>query len=207
MRKLRRVRGSRFYPAFFSGKMREPSNLITRARVARALETEQTNQLTVCFTGHRYLSASDLPIITLRLDAALELCYQQGYRDFLCGGALGFDMLAAERVLALQCQHTGVRLIFVIPCGDQVQLWSASQAQRYERLLYAANEIRVLSPFYFEGCMQVRNRHMVDHSDLCICYFRHAKGGTASTVAYAIREQVPVLNVAMDNADVPLPTR
>ena len=144
-------------------------------------------------------------MLTERLDQLLARCYAHGYRNFLCGGALGFDMLAAERVLRLQCGHNDVRLALVIPCGDQSKYWNVRDVHRYERLLYAADHIRVLSPAYYEGCMQVRNRYMVDHSSLCICYLRHQKGGTASTVAYALRQHVPVLNVAMENADVAFP--
>ena len=145
------------------------------------------------------MTAADIPVVTERLDQLLELCYARGYRRFFCGGALGFDMLAGERVSALQRKHADVRLIMVVPCGDQAQRWPDYLAQRYERLLYAADEIRVLSPRYYNGCMQVRNRHMVDCSALCICYLRHQKGGTASTVAYALERRLPVLNVAMND--------
>ena len=46
--------------------------------------------------------------------------------------------------------------------------------------------------------MQVRNRHMVDHSALCVCYMVSPRGGTLSTVSYALKEAVPVINIAMD---------
>ena len=145
------------------------------------------------------MAAADVSNVTERLDKLLELCYLRGCRDFLCGGALGFDMLAGERVSVLRRSHPDVRLIMVIPCSDQASRWPDHSVTRYERLLYAADNIRVLAPTYYQGCMQVRNRYLVDRSDLCICYLRHAKGGTASTVAYAVKRQVPVLNVAMED--------
>lgn len=145
------------------------------------------------------MAAADVPGVTHRLDELLEQCYQRGYRDFLCGGALGFDTLAGERVAALREACPDVRLIMVLPCSDQSRRWPDYAIARYERLLYRADQIQVLAPKYYNGCMQVRNRSMVDRSELCICYLRHQKGGTASTVAYAISKRMPVLNVAMDD--------
>ena len=205
MRTLKRKKAPHLHPAVRAAMMRETSDFITREQVAQAISTLGTNRRSVCFTGHRYLAKQDLPLISARLDHVLDQCYQHGYRDFLCGGALGFDMLAAERVAALQCRHGDARLIMILPCSDQSRRWTSRDAMRYERLLYGADAIQVLSPIYYEGCMQVRNRHMVDRSSLCICYFRHPKGGTASTVAYAVKAHVPILNVAMENVDAAFP--
>lgn len=180
--------------------LHEPSSLIDRALVAEIVSDGSRNRLSVCFTGHRHLARKDVPALSAQLDNLLEVCYSRGYRDFYCGGALGFDMLAASCVKALQRRHAGVRLILAIPCSDQARRWTGADIAAYERLLYAADDIRVLSPFYYDGCMLVRNRYMVDHSSLCICYLRHPKGGTASTVAYAVTQGLPVLNVAMENA-------
>ena len=203
MRKLIRKKGSRMVLAPQRVSLRELPGFISRPSSDQGTETEQKNRLSVCFTGHRYLAAADVPIVTERLDQLLRQCYERGYRDFLCGGALGFDTIAGERVAALQCQHPDVRLIMVLPCSDQSRRWPDNTIARYERLLYMADSIRVLAPAYYNGCMQVRNRYMVDRADLCVCYLRHPKGGTASTVAYAIKRQVPVINIAME--DTPFP--
>ena len=206
MRRLRGPTGRRYTPVFYVRQMYEPSSFFTRAQIARVLETLDRNRFSVCFTGHRFMTSKDLPMIVERLDQLLEICYQRGYRDFLCGGALGFDTLVAEHVISLRKKHADVRLVFVLPCPVQVKFWSEKQAQHYERLLYAANDIRVLSETYFDGCMQVRNRYMVDHSSMCICYCRHAKSGTASTVSYAFKKQLPVLNTAMEDVCAAFPT-
>lgn len=177
----------------------EPSGI--SSEIPNGLPWDDAHRLqTVCFTGHRFLPKGDIIPLVHRLDSVLDACYARGYRSFLCGGALGFDSLAAERVIELQKRREGVRLAFVLPCSDQVRYWGASDARRYERILYAADEIHVLSPFYYEGCMQVRNRHMVDRSHLCLCYLLHGKGGTASTVAYALEQEISVLNIAMKEA-------
>ena len=44
--------------------------------------------------------------------------------------------------------------------------------------------------------MMVRNRYMVDRSSLCLCYLRKASGGTKSTVDYAKKAGLQLLNLA-----------
>lgn len=163
-------------------------------------EDDALRSVTVCFTGHRLIVPNVLPALTRRLDAVLEAMWQRGYRRFFSGAARGFDTLAAERVMLLRQRHPEVKLVLAIPCSDQAKPWSAADCRRYERMLYHADELRVLSPVYYEGCMQVRNRYMVDRSTMCICLLEHAKGGTASTVAYAFKRDVALLNVAMADA-------
>ena len=163
------------------------------------LRTSVNREHTVCFTGHRFISKQDEGFLA-QLDLLLEALYQRGYRDFLGGGALGFDTLAAQHVVNLRDKHTDVRLIFCLPCADQSSRWRADDCARYERLLYLSDEIRVLSPRYYEGCMQVRNTYMVDRSYLCVAYMKRLGGGTLSTVRYAISQDVPVVNLAVPSA-------
>lgn len=163
------------------------------------LRTRANREHTVCFTGHRAISRSDEQLRP-QLDELLELLYQQGYRDFLCGGALGFDMIAADHVVRLREKHPDVRLIFCLPCADQSAKWNRADCSRYERLLYLSDETRVLSPRYYDGCMQARNAYMVDRSYLCVAYMAHLRGGTLSTVRYAISQDVPVINIAVPGA-------
>lgn len=163
------------------------------------LKTRANREHTVCFTGHRVLGKQDVQALS-QLDALLQLLYSQGYRDFLCGGALGFDLYAAERVIALREKHPDVRLIFCLPCADQSAKWKRADCSRYERLLYLSDETRVLSPRYYDGCMQARNAYMVDRSYLCVAYMAHLRGGTLSTVRYAISQDVPVVNIAVHGA-------
>ena len=176
--------------SFIQGNSGEdPYDLCTRAN----------REHTVCFTGHRMLGSQDIADLAC-LDDLLEALYVRGYRDFLCGGALGFDMYAAERVVQLRTKHSDVRLVFCLPCADQSARWRAADCRRYERLLYLSDETRVLSPRYYDGCMQVRNAYMVDRSYLCVAYMKRLSGGTLSTVRYAAAQDVPIVNLAVPGA-------
>ena len=57
---------------------------------------------TCCFTGHRILSAEQSQALAGRIERAVRLLYARGVCYFGAGGALGFDMLAAETVLRLR---------------------------------------------------------------------------------------------------------
>lgn len=131
------------------------------------------------------------------MDRLLEAMYRRGYRRFFSGCALGFDLFASERVAALRARHGDVRLLLAIPCPDQTRGWKDAELRRYERVLCLADEMRVISRHYYQGCMMVRNRYMVDRSALCLCYLNKQKGGTMSTVAYAAREDLQLLNLAI----------
>ena len=189
-----------FSPA--ADTLRQPLSFITREMIADVYDSQLRGRkdLTVCFTGHRVIPASDLPALTARLDAVLESLYQQGYRDYISGAALGFDVLAAERVIDMRLRHPDVRLRLAIPCSSQAERWSGHDCARYERMLYCADSTHVLSREYYVGCMQVRNRYMVDRSAICLCYLTHMKGGTMATVAYAMQQSCPILNLAMEDA-------
>ncbi len=163
------------------------------------LRTRQNREHTVCFTGHRAMNRQDEQTAS-RLDALLEALYERGFRDFLCGGALGFDLFAAEHVVRLRGHHPDVRLIFCLPCADQSARWRAADCMRYERLLYLSDETRVLSPKYYDGCMQSRNAYMVDRSSICVAYMKRLGGGTLSTVRYALSQDLPVVNIAVPSA-------
>ncbi len=153
----------------------------------------------MCFTGHRDLGGQEQTLTPL-LDQMIGALYRRGYRRFFSGGALGFDLLAAQRVLLFRETHPDVRLIMAIPCADQTAKWPDAECRRYERMLYHADETRVLAPHYYAGCMMVRNRHMVDRSSLCVCYLYKPKGGTMATVAYAASKGLTLLNLTF--ADV-----
>ena len=68
---------------------------------------------TCCFTGHRNLLAGQENEIWKRVYACLEPLLKEGVRYFGVGGALGFDTLVAERLIALR----GMRKSMVCGCG------------------------------------------------------------------------------------------
>ena len=134
--------------------------------------------------------------IAKRLEKAVIEAIEQGYRYFGCGGALGFDTLAAQTVLELKNEYPQIRLILVLPCRDQTRDWKEADIAEYERIMKAADKVTYTSEQYYSGCMHKRNRHLVDCSSLCICYLTEQSGGTAYTVNYARSQGLKIVNVA-----------
>ena len=145
---------------------------------------------TACFTGHRELPTDDLPEITL------ATLIEQGYRYFGAGGALGFDTLAAQAVLRLRERYSQIRLIPVLPCLNQTRGWPQADIDTYEEIKRCADKVTYTSEHYFGGCMQKRNRHLVDNSSVCICYLTKPTGGTFYTVNYASNCGLTIINIA-----------
>ena len=160
-------------------------------------------ELTCMFTGHR-----ELPRDTARLEAALERSiaelYGRGARDFLCGGAIGFDMLAAEVVLALRRQVLDARLVLLLPCRNHDRFFSARDKERLRELIERADRVTYVSEQYHAGCMHERNRALVAGADVCVCWFVKSGTGTAYTVRHAAERGLEIINLAGESPSFPV---
>ena len=151
---------------------------------------------TCCFSGHRKIPPAEIPMVKKKLRDALVECIKNGYRYFGSGGAIGFDLLTAWEVLKLKNEYPHIRLILVLPCRNQTRWWKETDISEYERIKSKADKVVYTSDEYYSGCMQKRNRHLVENSSLCICYLTGQTGGTAYTVKYAEKCGVKVWNIA-----------
>lgn len=159
---------------------------------------------TVCFTGHRSLPAGDgLRQMMARVDALIAAAYSRGYRIFIAGGAVGFDTLAACRVIVAKKRLPDIRLRLALPCRNQTEKWiKTDDIALYKHILGFAEKVDYITDFYTSTCMLERNRFMVDRSALCIAYCTKQKGGSAYTVNYAKKEGLGVINIGQDNYSV-----
>ena len=153
---------------------------------------DTTKSRTVCFTGHREVLHND---IGKKLDETVTALAEKGYLYFGTGGAKGFDYLAAKSILRVQKKFPDIKLIIVVPCENYYSSWPKSERDSYLELMNEAHKVKVMSDHYYRGCMQVRNRHLVDNSSVCVCYKYKNDGGTAFTVEYARKQGLTVLNV------------
>ena len=85
---------------------------------------------TCCFTGHRNLPAGQEEEIWRRVYACLEPLLEEGMRYFGVGGALGFDTLVAEKLLALRESRPQIRIILVQPFPGYQSRWTPAQQAR-----------------------------------------------------------------------------
>ena len=150
---------------------------------------------TCCFTGHRTIPENAHEEIQKRLETEIVNLIHQGVRHFCAGGARGFDTMAALTVLKLKPVFLFIRLILVLPCKEQTKGWDKEDIETYRKILGQADEVIYVSGHYHPGCMQNRNRRLVDYSEFCICYLTESKGGTTYTVHYARRKGLQVINL------------
>lgn len=155
---------------------------------------------TCCFTGHRDISAVTYSQLVERVEPLLLRLIENGYTYFACGGALGFDTFAASYICSMKMRGFPIKLVLMLPCRDQAAKWSEYDKHVYENLLARADEVLYVSENYYAGCMQKRNRALVDASSACICYLTSSGGsGTKQTVEYARKRGLPTVNVARDS--------
>jgi len=150
------------------------------------------------FSGHRAIPKEAEGALRQLLRRHIGALAAEGTTGFLCGGALGFDTLAAEAVLSARARDPAVTLTLALPCPDQDRGWGCDARERFRRVFEAADEVIYVSPAYHRWCMMQRNRFLVDHSRLLICYMTALTGGTAYTVRYALKAGVPVENLATE---------
>lgn len=124
------------------------------------------------------------------------LLVSKGFKYFGTGGALGFDTIAAQAVLSVKETYPEVKLILVLPCENQTKYWKQQDIDVYNDIKLRADKVKVLAVHYYNGCMQKRNRHLVDCSSACICFLTKHEGGTAYTVDYAKQNGLDIINVA-----------
>ena len=159
---------------------------------------------TCCFTGYRpekfpfpfnnehmlYTQFED------QLTNAIFTLVSDGYTRFYTGAARGFDLLAAELVLlGRRTRRAPIELYCAVPFQSQDEGWPPEWKKRYRAVLEQADHVDLLSDRYFRGCYQKRNQFMVDASEAVLTYFDGQRGGTANTLAYARKQEKPIVNL------------
>lgn len=114
---------------------------------------------------------------------------------FYCGGARGFDILAAEMVLILK-KKRDVKLKMAIPFKgfeNGLGVWR----ERYLKIIENADEVIYLNDKYSISSFNERNRYMIDRSAVVLTYFDGKSGGTKNTVDYALKNGRHIINLAL----------
>ena len=119
-----------------------------------------------------------------------------GIRNYYCGMAIGFDMLAAEVVLSLRSELPYLKLIAVVPFKEQSARWSYNEQTRYKAILTRCDDVILLSQAYYNGCLLRRNDYMLAHSCGLIAFFDgKPKGGTFYTYRKAKSLGMDIINL------------
>lgn len=152
------------------------------------------NCYTVSFFGHRQIT--DAFELEKQLEMLIrELLLREEYVEFLVGRDGEFDQLVSSTVR--RCKRTirddNSALIWVLP-------YITAEYQNNEKaFLEYYDEVEVCADAagkHFKAAFQVRNRSMVDRSDLVVFCVEHSSGGAYQTLRYAEKQATPIINLS-----------
>ena len=147
--------------------------------------------ITACFTGHRTYDGSR----NQELEIAIRDLYAKGYRIFLCGMAIGFDLEAGKMALSLRSELPDIKVVAVIPFEGMQHRFSPSQQADFDKVANEADESIILASSFSPSVYAMRNNFLVDNSSAVIAYFTGEKGGTAYTVRRAVKSLARIINI------------
>jgi len=161
--------------------------------------------LKICFTGHRpkllpwgYNEMLDSCIdFKDAMRRILRNAILNNYCYFISGMAIGIDMICAELVLELKTEFPNIVLECAIPCKGQESRWNTEQQRRYHNILQQADKVHYVSTkTYVDGCMNERNRYMVEQADVVVAIWDGKPSGTGNTVMIAkeLGKKVRIVN-------------
>ena len=157
-------------------------------------------EMTCCLTGHRKIPPGEERKIMIRAkNILIRLIREHNVRYFGVGGAVGFDMLAAEYLLHLKAhEEQQIKIISVLPypAWREKEDWTDELRAREEKILQACDKVVYVRQEYEKGVFLLRDRKLVDGSAYCVSYCNQPRTGTAYTVKYALSHGVKVFNAS-----------
>ena len=153
------------------------------------------NTFTVSFFGHRKIENAS--VIETRLEEIVTgLIRSKEFVEFLIGRDGEFDLLASSviRRCINACGTGSTAFVLVLP---------------YMRKEYAENESEFLDYYdeveicekslsaHYKAAIQIRNRCMIDRSDLVVCCVQKSSGGAYSAMKYAGKVGRSVRNIGI----------
>ena len=148
---------------------------------------------TVSFFGQRKI-CNQLHIDRTLDELVTRLLREHSYVEFLVGRDGDFDQLVSSAIRRCQREY-GVKNsshIWVIP-------YPTTFFRDNEEACYAYyDEIEICEEStakHFKAAFQVRNRHMVDRSDLTVFYVETNEGGAYQTMQYAMQQGKDLINL------------
>ncbi len=151
---------------------------------------------TVSFFGHRQI---DRFFETEEKVAALvrKLITEKEYVEFLIGQDGEFDQIVASTVRRTKhnIRDDNCELIWVLAYPKAEYVNNADSFDEYYDSVEICDEAARSHP---KAAIQIRNRSMVDRSDLVVCYVEHETGGAFQTKTYAEKTGKDVINLPAD---------
>ena len=149
---------------------------------------------TVAFFGHRYID-NPLNVEELLEEPIRKLINEKEYVDFLVGRNGEFDQCVSSTVLRVRknVRDDNSALVLMLPYPTAEYLNNEEYFHDYYTDVEISHAASMAHP---KSAIQIRNREMVDRSDLVICYVDNNHGGAWQTVKYAMEKEKNIINLA-----------
>ena len=137
---------------------------------------------TVSFFGHRQIENARQ--VEEQLDGLVRRFIRENeYVDFLVGRNGDFDQFVSSAVRRAKndIDNANSSLILVLP------YMTAEYANNKEQFEKYYDEVEICGSGHFKSAFQIRNRAMVDRSDLIVFCVDSSEGGAYQTARYAKR--------------------
>lgn len=146
------------------------------------------------FFGHREID-NPLEVEEQLYDIVLHLLESKEYVEFLVGRNGEFDQLVSSTVRRVKRNYRddNSALMLVLP------YLTAEYENNHQSFHEYYDEIEICQDAaggHYKAAIQVRNREMVDRSDLVVCYIEHNSGGAFQTVQYAKKKNKEIVNLS-----------
>ena len=171
----------------------KPKKAREKAEALANLTEEEKRKRRCCFTGHRPQKLTR-PVDDIKVDLENEILstIKDGYTTFITGMAYGTDIWAGNVVIRLKDRFPDLKLIAAVPFPGFADKWTDEWQQKYEKLLKAADYVKIVNKEYSKDAFLIRNQWMVNHSSRVIAVYDGKAGGARNTIQYAWMNHVPV---------------
>ena len=148
---------------------------------------------TVCFFGHRHID--DFSLVEQKIEALIDkLLNEHEYVEFLIGRDGEFDHLVTSAIRRcrkhLDTANCSVTWVMPYLKADYVK-----NSKSYDNYYDSVEVCEQSANAHPKSAIQIRNKEMIDRSDLCVFCVTHRNGGAYQTLRYAERTGADIINL------------
>ena len=152
---------------------------------------------TVCFFGHRHIKAFRLA--ETRTKALVRrLILEKEFVEFLVGQDGAYDQIVSSAIRQTKRELFAENSAHVCILPDP----KAALTQNTQHFTSYYDEIEICetsAAAHPKAAIQIRNRCMVDRSDLCVFFVERQTGGAWKSMFYAVRQGKDVINLTISS--------
>ena len=134
--------------------------------------------------------------IEQKLDKLIRsLLSEQEYVEFLVGRNGEFDQLASSAIRRAKRAFRDDNSAHVLVLPYSVAEYRNNEdsfRDYYDEIEICQNSAEA----HYKSAIQIRNRQMIDRSDLIVCCIEHNSGGAYQTIQYARNQKKEIINLA-----------